>query len=228
VPQVVAGASSLVRLLTASLRTAGARVELEPYDDAIPANASTAGRRAAGRALARFGGASMRVDDRFADGRPRWPTGTTGSITHASGCAIAVVFGPGATTRFGSRCVGIDLELDRALAPDDAAYVLNAAERARVASSSDPASTATVLWSAKEAAFKAWSEHVSGALPSVQPHIDLDVRLDPARGQLEVVALGSLRDALESHAPPAPVRLVGRWWRAAPFVLCVVTTDSFL
>lgn len=64
--------------------------------------------------------------------------------------------------------MGIDLEQVRALPAGDAALVLSAAEQPRLGSHPDPDALATVLWSAKEAAFKAWSTALGG-LPDVDP-----------------------------------------------------------
>lgn len=64
--------------------------------------------------------------------------------------------------------MGIDLEQARTLPAEDAALVLSAAERLRLDSHPDPDALATVLWSAKEAAFKAWSTALGG-LPDVDP-----------------------------------------------------------
>jgi len=64
--------------------------------------------------------------------------------------------------------MGIDLEQAGALPAEDAALVLSAGERARLDSHPDPDALATVLWSAKEAAFKAWSTALGG-LADVDP-----------------------------------------------------------
>jgi hypothetical protein len=85
-----------------------------------------------------------------------------------------------------------------------------------------------MLWSAKEAAFKAWSEGVDGAMPTVHPERDIEVLLDATTGSLRVEALASLRDALDSVASgavaaPIPPILRGFVWRASGRVLCAVS-----
>jgi phosphopantetheinyl transferase (holo-ACP synthase) len=97
----------------------------------------------------------------------------------AVAAVVAVTEGPSG--------VGIDVEGIRALPWSDAASVIEEAEEAAARDLDlDP----TVLWSAKEAAFKAWS-HACGAMPSVDP-IDMRVRIEPGAGKVRVDAVGSL------------------------------------
>ena len=124
------------------------------------------------------------VVGREADGRPRWPAGWTGSIAHSDGLAVAAV----APLRT-HRAAGIDVERDGALPPDDAAMVLADREQRWVAAQSDAAAAATLLWSAKEAAFKAWAT-AAGGLDGVDP-VDIAVRAAPT-GTLVAEATGPL------------------------------------
>ncbi|MEU0399852.1 4'-phosphopantetheinyl transferase superfamily protein [Streptomyces sp. NPDC006197] len=112
-----------------------------------PAQQSAAGRRAAAEALAAAGSAD-RIVPREADGRPRFPRGFAGSISHTERRAVAVVV-PGA------EAVGVDIE-SAAVSPRMAAFVLSEHERRTLLA---PAGgyTARDLFTAKEAAFKALS-----------------------------------------------------------------------
>jgi 4'-phosphopantetheinyl transferase EntD len=95
--------------------------------------------------------------------------------------------------------VGIDVERSGGLDPDDAALVLDDAERARVAAHERPAWLATLMWSAKEAAFKAWSTYTAGGLGRVDP-VDIHVEVDEAPAALTVTATGSLREVVSVPA----------------------------
>ncbi|NWF30248.1 4'-phosphopantetheinyl transferase superfamily protein [Streptomyces sp. PKU-EA00015] len=110
-----------------------------------PAQQSTAGRRAAAAALASAGSADRTVP-REPDGRPRFPRGFTGSISHTDHLAVAVVV-PGA------EAVGVDIET-ATVTPRMAAFVLRERERHMLL---PPAGEYTPrdLFVAKEAAFKA-------------------------------------------------------------------------
>jgi 4'-phosphopantetheinyl transferase EntD len=100
-----------------------------------------AGRRAAAGALAAAGSADREVP-READGRPRFPPGFAGSISHTAGLAVAVVV-PGAVA------VGVDIE-DAIISPRVARFVLRERERRELEKF-----TPRELFAAKEAAFKA-------------------------------------------------------------------------
>ncbi|MFF2012662.1 4'-phosphopantetheinyl transferase superfamily protein [Streptomyces sp. NPDC058195] len=112
-----------------------------------PAEQTTAGRRAAAEALASAGSADRTVP-REHGGRPLFPPGFAGSISHAGQLAVAVVV-PGAAA------VGVDIET-AAITPRVARFVLRERERQQMLS---PAGrhTARDLFAAKEAAFKALS-----------------------------------------------------------------------
>ncbi len=141
--------------------------------------ARRAGRAAATIALRSLGSPTTDVD-RAADGRPLWPPGTIGSISHAGRIAMAVVASSG-------RPVGVDVEVSGALSPADAQAVLDQSERLFVAGDHAPDRVCTRLWSAKEAAFKAWSTALGG-LDGVDP-IDIHVELG---AMLRVLATGDL------------------------------------
>ncbi|MET7467453.1 4'-phosphopantetheinyl transferase superfamily protein [Micromonospora sp. NPDC005686] len=113
-----------------------------PYD---PVEQSAAGRRAASAALAAAGAADAAVP-RHADGRPRFPPGFAGSISHTDRLAVAVVLP-------GSAAVGVDVE-EAAISPRVARFVFRESERRALLA---PGSELTPqgLFAAKEAAFKA-------------------------------------------------------------------------
>ncbi|WP_251095858.1 4'-phosphopantetheinyl transferase superfamily protein [Streptomyces sp. Caat 7-52] len=118
------------------------RAVRRPYG---PHQQSAAGRRAAAAALAAAGSADRTVP-RDPDGRPRFPPGFAGSISHTDRLAVAVVI-PGAAA------VGVDIE-SAAIGPRMARFVLSRRERYTLL---PPVweRTPRELFSAKEAAFKA-------------------------------------------------------------------------
>ncbi|GGO10142.1 hypothetical protein GCM10010116_20430 [Microbispora rosea subsp. aerata] len=106
---------------------------------------SAAGSEAAKAALAAAGSAERNVS-RDPDGRPRFPRGFAGSISHTERLAVAAVV-PGA------EAVGIDIE-NAVISPRVSEFVLRERERRTLL---PPAGryTPRELFSAKEAAFKA-------------------------------------------------------------------------
>ncbi len=144
----------------------------------------TAGRDAATAALRELAAGASAVG-RADDGRPLWPDGTTGSISHGAGLAVAVV-----APQASSLGLGVDIEAIGALPWDDAASVFSDDEvRAGREAGVDP----TVVWSVKEAAFKAWS-HAADGLPPVDPR---EIVVDLLPGGVEVLA--SARGSLGRH-----------------------------
>ncbi|MFD7017636.1 4'-phosphopantetheinyl transferase superfamily protein [Streptomyces sp. NPDC059161] len=110
-----------------------------------PAEQFTAGRRAAAAALA-AAGAIERTVPRARGGRPLFPQGFAGSISHTDRLAVAVV-APGA------EAVGVDIE-PTTITPRVAAFILREQER-RLLLPPAGSYTARDLFAAKEAAFKA-------------------------------------------------------------------------
>ncbi|MFF2352762.1 4'-phosphopantetheinyl transferase superfamily protein [Kitasatospora sp. NPDC058115] len=110
-----------------------------------PAEEFTAGRRAASAALA-AAGAADRVVPRDPDGRPRFPRGFAGSISHTGRLAVAVV-APAAAA------VGVDIE-DAVIGPRVTRFVLRESERHALLAPR-AGFTSRELFAAKEAAFKA-------------------------------------------------------------------------
>lgn len=110
-----------------------------------PAQQFAAGRRAAAAALA-SAGSTDRVVPRDPDGRPCFPAGFPGSISHTDHLAVAVVV-PGA------EAVGVDIE-DATVGPRVARFVLREREQ-RLLLRPAGKYTPRDLFAAKEAAFKA-------------------------------------------------------------------------
>lgn len=162
-----------------------------------------AGARATRTVLGALGVRGPAADDpHHDDGRPCWPAGTTGSRAHAAGIAVAVA----ATAPL--HWLGIDLECSAALPADDAAAVLDPIELAVVRAHPAPDAEATRVWSAKEAAFKAWCEATDGGLGRVDP-VDLLVTLhEPDADGLRHV---TVRAAGALVAPTAPIGPLTGW-----------------
>ncbi|MBQ0826576.1 4'-phosphopantetheinyl transferase superfamily protein [Streptomyces tagetis] len=130
---------------TAAVR-AVIRVRAVPWPHG-PAEQSAAGRAAAAEALA-AAGSTERTVPRGPGGRPRFPPGFPGSISHTGRLAVAVVV-PGA------EAVGIDVE-DAVVTARTARFVLGERERRTLLAPAGPYPPRE-LFAAKEAAFKALS-----------------------------------------------------------------------
>lgn len=107
----------------------------------------SAGRATARAAMALLGVAPAAIPH-GADRAPVWPDGIHGSITHSdTACLAAVTRAP--------RLIGIDLEPATPLDASLQNVILTPTERAAIAHSSDPALAGKLIFSAKEAAYKA-------------------------------------------------------------------------
>jgi 4'-phosphopantetheinyl transferase EntD len=134
----------------------GQPIDLHPQEAAIVAAAGEKRRRdfALGRfcahaALTRLGRPQDMVgSDR--DGAPLWPEDICGSITHTMGYAAALVAG---RERFAG--VGVDAEHVGGVTEKLWPRLFNENERAMLMERDDRAIAATILFSAKEACFKA-------------------------------------------------------------------------
>ena len=203
-------------------RVVAARMGIAIAFDVVDGEGRTADRaaglRVAAVAMFEATGARPEIAGHHPDGRPRWPDAATGSIAHAGGIALAAVRACRSSTR--SRVVGVDIEIAGALPATDAGLVLDATERAAVAADRRPDHLATMIWSAKEAAFKAWCEATDGGLGTVDP-VDIHVEFGPLRDGLRAVrvhANGSLA------TPVAPVGPVTGWCaETGGYVLVVVS-----
>lgn len=107
----------------------------------------TAGRTAAREALSALGGPLVPILP-DADRVPQWPRGYAGSITHCDDLCLAAV------TR-AARALGLDVEDDSDLPDDLWDEILLPEERAAVLATQNPGQMAKLVFSAKEAAYKA-------------------------------------------------------------------------
>ena len=114
--------------------------------------------------------------------------------------------------------VGIDIEVTGALALEDAESVLVTSELSWAAAGEDPPTRATLIWSAKEAAFKAWAT-AAGGLQGVDP-IDIRVDVDHHEHRLRAQATGRLGQS------PGVVPLVGRYVMADDLTLTVLAAPG--
>lgn len=171
--------------------------------DRSPAAHTDAGQRAAIHALARAGCSIAELPPRTGR-RPAWPAGFTGSIAHDDALAIAVVARSDAAT-----CLGIDVERYDALSVRDARVVLHDDE---LDFADDDPALATLIWSAKESAYKAWCTGVDVDLERVDPR---DIRIAvPRADTFHARATGALADRVASIGA-----LHGRWMRVDALVI---------
>lgn len=123
---------------------------------------------------------------------PQWPEGVVGSITHADGLVAAAV----GCVRADLRALGIDAEPDLPLPADVVPVALTVAEQAR------GPDVARLLFSLKEAAYKAWSPWTAS---TCEP-LDLDVVL--------------LEAGVSKVRLPDGVMIDGRWARRDGLIVC--------
>ena len=186
------------------------------YASSVPSNTSPAAQHAAGQraaldALALAGCPVDALPPRVV-ALPRWPYRFVGSIAHDAALAVAV-----AAPRDVAHTAGIDVEHYDALDADDASLVLTPDERAFAGT--DNAIT-TLLWCAKESAYKAWCTALDVVLDAVDPrdiHVEVHARSDlriEARGALaiRVASIGALQGA----AARMDDLLVTLAWKLAP------------
>lgn len=168
-----------------AVRTAGPRRRAE----------FAAGRRCARTALAGLGVSAAPILPGPA-GEPQWPVGVVGSITHCPGYRACAVARAADLT-----AIGIDAEPDEELPGGLIEAVATAPERAwirRQAAAGSAVRWARLVFSAKEAAGKAWYP-LTGQWPD--------------RGDLAVsaTAAGTLTVRLPSAGPGLPGTMTGRW-----------------
>ncbi|PWI17106.1 4'-phosphopantetheinyl transferase [Streptomyces sp. Act143] len=208
-PRVTAGPRLLGRLLPGWARAVETSADapvtaLHDEERALLAPAAVERRRrefATGRVCARQALAALGVPLsgpllRGPDGAPSWPDGVRGSITHCPGYrAAAVAFAADA------RALGIDAEPPAPLSPAATAALTTAAERAALPPPHARVPWETVLFSAKEAAYKAW-------MPTLGPGRSLALR--DARVRLVPVTAHSGRIEVR-HARREVPRLCGAY-----------------
>jgi 4'-phosphopantetheinyl transferase EntD len=108
-----------------------------------------AGRAAARAAMAELGRAPCTIPQ-GPDRAPLWPAGLSGSIAHCDDCCIAAV-----ANNADYKTLGVDIEPATPLDPDLTDIICTKAEREWLANQSDPALAAKMIFSAKEAIYKA-------------------------------------------------------------------------
>lgn len=145
--------------------------ELIALGDAVPGRARefSTGRACAREALAGLGVRNAAVAA-GPSGEPLWPEGVVGSITHCDGlraCAVA----PSSEVR----ALGIDAEPNVALPTGMLQSVSSAAERVALPFAGADVRWDRLLFSAKEAAFKAWFPMTGQMLGFEDVHAQVDV-----------------------------------------------------
>jgi 4'-phosphopantetheinyl transferase EntD len=149
-------------------------------------------------------------------GAPTWPAGVLGSMTHCAGYAAAAV---GPLSRISA--IGIDAEPDAPLPEGVLDLVATPAERDRLAVTQlepDSPNWDRLLFSAKEAVYKAWFPLTGEWLD----HEEVEILFDPQDGTF--AALLS-RDGLIVHGRQVRC-LHGRWVRKRGILLTAVVLGS--
>lgn len=156
---------------------AGQAVALDPGEAILVATAAerrrrdfTLGRFCAHAALAKLGGDSDVIGQK-ADGAPHWPEQFCGSITHTRGYAAAL-----AARRDAFLSLGLDAERLGGVTAKLWPRLFDTGECAMLTALTPDQQmrAATILFSAKEASFKAWSPLGAKALSFRDIHIELD------------------------------------------------------
>lgn len=167
------------------------------------------GRACARRALARLGMLPQAIAV-GARREPCWPAGIVGSISHAGGMAVAAV-----AHRRSFAALGLDIEAAAALEPGLIDTVCRPEEARRLRSgSADAAAGALLVFSAKEAVYKAlW--------PLVRRFIDFQdvaIILDADRGGFRVRAHGDNCPAALAEGLQGRIRRLPRMVATAAWI----------
>jgi 4'-phosphopantetheinyl transferase EntD len=162
-------------------------VELFPQEEAVVRSAVEKRRRdfVTGRACARLALERLGLDPGAIGsgprGEPLWPAGVVGSITHCRvlrACAVA--------RSREVRSVGVDAEVHEPLAPEVLEEVSSSTERRALARAPNGFCLDRVLFSAKEAIYKAWWPLAFRWLGFEDVALSLSVRERTFHGQLLV------------------------------------------
>ncbi|MFI6049276.1 4'-phosphopantetheinyl transferase [Streptomyces violascens] len=145
-------------------------------------------------------------------GAPGWPTGIVGSMTHCRGYRAAVV-----ARRTSVQALGVDAEPHRPLREGVLGAVARPEEQAALADLGGTICWDRLLFSAKEAAYKAWSPGAreGGARP--RSLHDIRVTLRPADGTFRA-------EVLPGH--PEATSLEGRWLATTALLLTAVSVPA--
>jgi enterobactin synthetase component D / holo-[acyl-carrier protein] synthase len=174
-----------------------------------------AGRLCARRALARLG-----IRDHIlragADRAPIWPSGVTGSITHA-GAAPDGFCGVAVARRDDLAAVGIDAELDRPLPDELIPIVLTPREQEALLRrpAPDRGRIAALTFSAKESVYKALAPLLDAFIDFQEAEIRFDLDADLRAGRFAV----DVRLPAPSTLPP----VAGRMLRVSGLILTSAT-----
>jgi 4'-phosphopantetheinyl transferase EntD len=168
-----------------------------------------AGRLCAREALARLG-VGPRPIPSGSDRAPVWPSGYVGSVTHCPGYVAAAV----------ARCrdhaaIGIDAEIDAPLPEGVLELVANEQERQLLSGLGAGRSPAwdRLLFSAKEAVFKACYQLTGRSLGFEDADLDIDVA-------------GAFRASLApAHEVDSMAALQGRWMAGGGLILTAIAVD---
>jgi 4'-phosphopantetheinyl transferase EntD len=173
-----------------------------------------AGRAVAAQALRALGAPAWVA--READGRPRWPAGTVGSIAHGGGHAVAVA---GRATAWAA--AGVDVEPDAPLPADAAAMVLREEDQTGLAEAfgAAAASHARLVFCAKECVHKALHPWCGAWLEFDEVRIAWPDGAASRRWQALPVS-GAARQAF------AGASLIGEWWRADGALWALLTVRN--
>ncbi len=145
-------------------------------------------------------------------GAPIWPAGVVGSLTHCAGYAAAAV---GVSPQVSA--IGIDAEPDAPLPDGVLDLVATPAEQARLATTRSESGSPNwdrLLFSAKEAIYKAWFPLVGEWLD----HQQAEILINPHDRTFEALLS---RDGLIINGRPVH-RLHGRWIRKQGIILTAV------
>ena len=189
-------------LFGAEIWDEGQAVALHPDEEIHVAQSAEKRRRdfALGRACARAVLADLGHGDAMIakgeGGAPLWPPGLAGSITHTAGYAAALV---GEQSNFAG--LGIDAEQVGGVTPDLWPRLFTIAEQDSLRAGPDPLLAATLLFSAKEASYKAWA--LKGALAFQ------DIEVSLASDSFSAVRAGARLAG--RHATEKGVALVAAW-----------------
>jgi len=148
-------------------------------------------------------------------GAPTWPAGVQGSMTHCPGYAAAAV---GPASQISS--IGIDAELDAPLPDGVLEVIATPGEHDRLAATAvnaDGPNWDRLLFSAKEAIYKAWFPLVGEWLD----HQEADIRIHPHNGTFTAQLS---RDGLAIHGHHIR-RVHGRWARKQGIVVTAIVLE---
>jgi 4'-phosphopantetheinyl transferase EntD len=160
-------------LFGAEIMDVGQPVKIHPEEEIHVAQAGEVRRRdfALGRYCARVAltplGFGQAVIPKAQAGAPVWPHGILGSITHTKAYAAALA-GRGQDFCF----IGVDAERVGGIGEDLWPRLFSGAEREQLLATKDKPLKATLLFSAKEACYKAWQLKAAPAFRDI--HIALD------------------------------------------------------